>query len=158
MLPAECFVNPQKFQEAKVHKASSLGLPDHTAISRHNFSALEREAAEAKKMGQLTFLPECKQTPKQTYTPTPNTHTHCHQWHRWYRTENAFAYHRWLLAAALKTSMQSGNGKPRDLHFGLDFKPEIWKLKGLDWEIYHYSASLSFATRHKNKPKTKQSS
>lgn len=76
MLPAECFVNSQKFQEAKVHKGSSLGLPDHTAISRHNFSALDREAAEANTVGQLTCLPEHKQTPKQTYIHTPNTHTY----------------------------------------------------------------------------------
>lgn len=92
MLPAECFVNSQKFQEAKVHKGSSLGLPDHAAISRHNSSALDREAAEANTVGQLTCLPERKQTPKQTYIHTANTHTHmhthCHQWHGWCRTEN----------------------------------------------------------------------
>lgn len=130
MPPVVGFVNSQKSQGAKAHIASSSGGPN---INRHNLSALDREAAETKRMGLLpSFLPECQWMPG---PPPPPLHAPCRRWHRCckQRAGPTLARHRQLLAAT-PDHAQSGKKETRKQTFsaGLNFKPEGRKQKGLD--------------------------
>lgn len=123
MLLALCFDNSQKSQGAKACIASSLGLPDHTDINRHTVSALDREVAKTKS-GTTAISLRSVSRHQRRLTALPSIHklTHTHPAitdDMGQGAGHAFAYHRQLLAAALKSNMQSGKKEVRDQYFGL---------------------------------------